>query len=819
MKHSTVRRLRSSSRLTTLTLGLLSLFTVFGCNLARETSRPGPIDTQRTLLPNGWTISPVGEYLPLGELPLGMSFSTDGQFLAVTNNGTASQELTVINTADWRVAQRVPLHRSWLGVRFLPDGVGLVASGGNDNDVLRFTLKDGRLERRDSIGVGSPWPQRRIWMAGIDVAPDGATAYGVARESKTLYVFDLARGGLRDSLALPEIPYTCLLINSGKSLAISLWGGGAVLVIDPASLRIRKRILVGDHPCDMVEDPKSARLFVACANTNGVDVVDLKTDDVVERLTASLRPDLPPGSTPNSVALSADGSRLLIANADNNCLAVFDVSRPGRSVSLGFIPTAWYPTCVRFHPKSGEIYIACAKGMQSFPNPNGPRPDGQRRNEQYIGSMLKGVLTRLPMPSEKELQDYTTMVYANTPAALRDSMGARPFPLRSTSAAPSPIRHLFYVIKENRTYDQVLGDIPEGNGDPTLCLFPDSVTPNHHALVRQFVLLDNLYCDAEVSADGHNWSMGAYATDYTEKSWPTSYGGRGGEYEFEGGYPIVYPARGYLWDNCMRNGVSYRTYGEFVRNAEGPSDSATGLLPSLVGHTAPFYKGWDLEYSDVDRVREWEKEFSRYERDGDLPAFQTIKLPNDHTSGTASGALSPRAYVAENDLALGLLVERISHSRYWKESAIFVIEDDAQNGPDHVDAHRTVALVISPHVKHRAVDSHLYTTSSMVMTMELLLGLPPLSQFDAGANPMTGSFSTVADMATYQHIPARIDIMERNPIGAKGQSESDLFDFSREDAVPDEALTSVLWQALKGGHPPPPVRSGFVRTLGAKEDD
>jgi hypothetical protein len=398
----------------------------------------------------------------------------------------------------------------------------------------------------------------------------------------------------------------------------------------------------------------------------------------------------------------------------------------------------------------------------------------------------------------------------------RDDPGKDPGnPVPPKIGAPSPMKHIFYIIKENRTYDQVFGDLKEGNGNPDLCLFPDAVTPNHHALAKQFVLLDNFYCDAEVSADGHNWSMAAYATDYVEKSWPTSYGGRGGEYEFEGGYPHTYPSNGFLWDNCHRHGVSYRNYGEWADTQDMPRDTAKALMPSLEGHVAPLYRGWDLNYSDVDRYKAWLAEFDRYDAEGGLPQFQVLKLPNDHTQGTRKGSLTPRAYVAQNDLALGLIVERISRSRYWKESAIFVIEDDAQNGPDHVDAHRTVALVISPWTKQGFVDSELYSTSSMVRTMELILGLPPLSQFDAAATPMYNSFAATSDFRPYTARPALLDITERNPDGAVGQERSNRLDFSAEDRIPDVEFSEIIWKAVKGADSvmPAPVRSASVRSL------
>ena len=783
----------------------------YGCMSTQSdtTARLGP----SVMLPNGWAISPVGRQLPLGELPLNFVVTDDGGTAFVTNNGTGKQSLSVIDLNTWNVRGTLPLDRSWLGIALTPDGKTLVVSAGNNNAVLRFSIDGDKVVYRDSIPLDTPWPKARVWAAGLAVGQAGKHVYVVSRENKQLYRLNLQFRVVDDAIQLPAIPYTCLASRDDSRLFVSLWGGAAVEVVNLANFMVTDSIPTGDHPCDMVESPDGERLFVACANTNSVCVINLKTRTVIERLNAALFPNAPEGSTPNSVALSPDGKTLLVANADNNCLAVFDVQTPGQSKPLGFIPTAWYPTCVRFHPNSGDILVACAKGLASMPNPRGPQPTLSDEGSEYIGSMFKGVFTRLAMPSRELLREYTHAVYNNSPLHEVNPAPSTAAALWSAPGRPSPIKHVFYVIKENRTYDQVLGDLPAGDGDPNLCLFPDSISPNEHALAREFTLFDHLFCDAEVSADGHNWSMGAYATDYTEKSWPTSYGGRGGEYEFEGGYPIVYPSAGYLWDNCARNNVSYRTYGEFVQNPTEAGDSAEGLLPSLVGHTAPFYRGWDLDYSDVKRIEIWEKEFAEYERNGNLPQFMVIKLPNDHTEGTSANALTPRAFVAQNDLALGMLVDRISHSPYWKESAIFVIEDDAQNGPDHVDAHRTIGFMISPFTRRHFVDSTPYSTSGMVRTMELILGLPPLSQFDASATPMAASLSDRPDVTPYIHRPANVNLEERNPLKALGQMESGLMDFSREDAAPEAELNRIVWGSVRGPNVPmpAPVRSAFVR--------
>lgn len=780
---------------------------------AQPVSLPGPIAGGRTLLPNGWSLSPAGKHLPLGELPLNMAISPDGRSVVVVNSGTGRQELTVINLPSWRVVQRVPLHRSWLGIGFIPSGKELLVSGGNDNSVLRFAVNKQRLTLVDSIPLGKPWPENHIWTSGLCIHPSGTMAYAVGQESSTIYLIDLKLKNVNTSAHLPGIPYTTLYSVKHNMLYVSIWDSKAVVLLDPQTLALKATIQVDDHPCDLIETQDGRRLFVACANSNSVDVIDLDNLVVGERLICSLIPGAPEGSTTNALALSPAGDRLAVANADNNCLAYFDISKPHEGRSLGFVPTGWYPTCVRFESRNGDLLVASAKGLTSAANPLGPEPGRHTGKVQYIASMFSGVLSRIPSPKVTTLARWSQAVYHNSPV-VEPFAGVDTSLLRRLGSGKSPaIRHIFYLIKENRTYDQVFGDMAEGNGDSALCLFPEMVTPNQHALARAFVLLDNFYCDAEVSADGHNWSMAAYATDYTEKTWPTSYGERGGEYVYEGGTPIVYPSAGYLWDDCMRNGVSYRSYGEFARNGSGPNDSARGLTPALESHVAPWYHGWDLDYSDVERVKDWEREFVEYERKGDLPGLEIIRLPNDHTQGTATGALTPRAFVAQNDLAVGMLVERITRSPYWKESAIFVVEDDAQNGPDHVDAHRSTALVISPYVRRHAVDHHMYSTSGLIRTMELLLGLPPMSQFDASALPMSAAFANTADTLPFTHKPALVDLQEWNHAGMYGQSESDVLDFTREDAVPDATMNRILWKALRGERTPlpPPVRGAYVK--------
>jgi YVTN family beta-propeller protein len=800
---------------TARTLNLLASLITLPVILSAQTSTlPGQLADGRVRLPNGWYLSPAGTQVEVGELPLNMAITPDERYVITTDNGTAVHSLSVVDIRTWTLVRKIRIPKGWLGLRMYDGGRHFLLSGGNDNRVLIYEFSDGNVRRIDSIQIAPPRPKAKVWVAGVEIDETRGIVYAAGKENSSLNLLRLSDRSLLVSVPLPAAPYTCLLSRNRSCLYVSLWGGAAVALADPESGHVLKTIAVGDHPCDMIESPDGKRLFVANANTNTVSVIDVDSGRVTETISSALAPHLPYGSTPNALALSPDGSTLYIANADNNYLAVVNVSSPGQSRPAGFIPTGWYPTCVRVLASTGAIIVANGKGGRSMPNPGGPSPVDTRRSKEYIGSLFLGSLSTIGSPDGAALAAYSREVYQNSrvlfPAPPPPAHNAIPRRQRELS----PIKHVFYIIKENRTYDQVFGDMEKGNGDPKLCLFGEEVTPNLHALVRRFVLLDNFYADAEVSADGHNWTMGAYATDYTEKTWPTSYGGRGGEYEFEGGVPIVYPSGGYLWDLCSRHGVSYRTYGEFAENPESPGDTARPLLPSLAGHTAPYCRGWDMDYSDIKRYADWEREFAVYERNGNLPQFQTIKLPNDHTEGTRKGRPTPRAYVAQNDQALGMIVDRISHSPYWRSSAIFVIEDDAQNGPDHFDAHRTVALAISPYIRRGTVDSELYSTSSMVRTMELILGLPPLSQFDSAATPMWNSFSTVPDTTAYVYTKARINLDERNMAGAYGQERSGQMDFTREDAAPDQELSEIVWRSVRGATSPmpPPVRSAFVRT-------
>jgi len=835
---------RPATRLTLLTCGavLVAMWGLAGQegHPAQKTTTPGHQGGGTILLPNGWSIAPAGRHIPVGDLPLAMLEAPGGRHLIVTNNGYAKPTLTVVDLDRMYVRSRLTVDSAWLGLAWHPDGQRLYSSGAGGSTVNEFAFTNGVLTAGRSFLLAKP--SRESFVGGVAVSPDGRRLYAVHVLGQTLTAIDLDRGGVIRTVELAAEPYTVLLSPDGQTLFVSLWGGARVLLFDPATLTPRGEIPVGEHPNAMVLAKDGSRLFVACANTNAVWVVEVASRTAREQIGIALYPGAPPGSTPNGLDLSPDGKTLLVANADNNTVAVVDVALPGKSEVEGFIPSGWYPTAARFSGDGRRIYVLSGKGMSSLPNPRGPQPGVLADLGQYTGAMLTGALSVLERPDRAALAAHTRKVYLLTPYsdAIRLAPAGAPAdsPVGRKVGDPSPIKHVFYVVRENRTYDQILGDLEKGNGDPNLCLFGEDVTPNAHALAREFVLFDNFYVDAEVSYDGHSFSTAAYATDFTEKVWPMNYGRREAKYLSEGGEPyrnpygnITAPAQGYIWDAARRAGVSVRSYGEFaVRYAEARTHD-TGLdtgegrvqaaVPGLEGLVHPDYPPYDLSIPDQRRVDVWLEEFRRFEVDGTLPRLSIIRLGNDHTAGTRPGYPTPRAMVADNDLALGRMVEAISRSRFWKDSAIFVLEDDAQNGPDHVDAHRSVAFVISPYARRGAIDSTLYTTSGMLRTIELILGLPPMSQYDAAATPMYGAFQARPVLGAYARREARVPLDEKNDADAPGAAASLAMDMTEADRIPDLLMNEILWKAVRGRDSvmPPPVRAAFIRRVGADEDD
>ncbi|HNW58533.1 MAG TPA: beta-propeller fold lactonase family protein [bacterium] len=782
------------------------------------------LESSRVALPNGWKLTPVGRMVRLGDLPLNVAVSPSKKLLAITNNGQSDQSIQLFDRGKNVVIDSAAIGKAWVGLAFSADEKSLYVSGGNDNWIIRYDIVKGKLTPADTLVLGKPWPEL-ISVAGIALDDGRHLLYAVTRENNSLYTLDTRSGRVLARFPLGGEAYTCLLAPDRATLYISCWGANKVVLFDAEQQQLAGSIAVGDNPNALCLSQKGDRLFVANANDNSVSVIDTRTRKVVETLNTALFPQAPSGSTANGLALSADDRTLYVANADNNCLAVFDVAVPGASVSRGFIPTGWYPTCVQV--VAHQLYIANGKGLSSAANPFGPNPagrraevgyqQGSRQKEQYIGGLFRGVLAILDEPDAAQLGVYSRAVYANTPytkSTESESEGepGNPVPMRIGDS--SPIKYVFYVIKENRTYDQVLGDMPEGNGDTTLVLFGDRISPNHHALAREFVLLDNFYVNGEVSADGHNWSLGAYATDYLEKTWPTSYGKRGGFYTAEGNREIANPRDGFLWDFCKRYGVSYRTYGEFA-------DDYKPNIPALKDHFCPYYTSWDQTVRDTTRFYQWKKDFDSLYAAGQVPQLNTLRLINDHTEGLAVGRPTPFAHVADNDLALGLFIDYLSHHPIWNQTAVFIVEDDAQNGPDHVDAHRSVALIAGGFVKTGLVDHTMYSTTSMLRTIELILGLPPMSQYDAAATPMWRCFAHSAGHAPYSLRPISVDLNDRNVKASKWSELSGQFDWSKEDRCPDGLFNEVIWRAVKGldSPCPPPVHAAFFLASGMEEEE
>jgi len=792
----------------------LGLVTLTACLLNTTVNA----QVKNTMLPNGWTLSPIGKQLPLEDLPLNIVVSPNKKFAAITNNGQSTQGIHLVDIASETIVDYVTTEKSWYGLCFSADNKFLYASGGNDNWILKYEVTNKKMKLVDSILLGKKWPVR-ISPTGLCINDAKQIMYVVTKENNALYEIDLKTKQAK-KYSLESEAYTCVLSPDKKTLYISLWGSDKLLIWDTEKKMAIKKLAVGDNPNELLLTKKADFLYVANANDNSVAVVDTKSLTIVEVLNTALYPNAPNGSTTNGLALNENDTKLYIANADNNNLAVFDVTNKGFGNSLGFIPTGWYPTNLKV--VNGKLFVTNGKGLGSKANPNGPNPVKKKqavnyqagdlkvkpKEVEYIGGLFKGSLSIFKEPTIQELTSLTNQVYKNTPYNKNKELstnGEIGNPIPKNVGDSSPIKHVFYIIKENRTYDQVLSDLPQGKGDSSLLLFGKNITPNQHAISEQFVLLDNFYVDAEVSADGHSWSMAAYANDYNEKTWVTSYGGRGGTYDYEGQKNIASPKGGFLWDHALKARVSFRSYGEFA-------DDYTANYPTLEGKFCPYFTSWDESVRDTSRFYQWKREFDSLYAAGSVPSLNTLRFINDHTEGTKIGKPTPFAHVADNDYAVGLFIEYLSKHPIWEKSAIFILEDDAQNGADHIDAHRSTAYVAGGFVKRGYVDHTMYSTSSMLRTMELILGIPPMSQYDAAAEPMWRSFNKTSNNTPFVSIKPTVDLNEKNTKDDELARISASFDFSKEDNVPDLLFNQVLWKAIKGIHSsmPAPKRSAFL---------
>ncbi len=785
-----------------------------GCSSPPSSEIKSTTDAPR--LPTGARLDPAGRLTEVGTLPLALVFSPDGKRLVLSLNGYSDHGVQVVDRQTGEITQTLVQPAAFLGLVFSPDGKRLYASGGNEDVVYAYDWSDGRatvadtlfLARKKKGASGTRYP------AGVGISPDGKTIYVAENLADSLAVVDVASGRVTERLATELYPYGVVVGDDG-TVYVSAWGGSTVSVftMSDKGLIAAGRIPVGRHPSAILLSKDGSRLFAASGSTDRIAVVDTRRRIVIAQLS-----DAPPagpseGSTPNALALSPDGRRLFVAEADNNAVGVFDLSAKTSGVGTATgndelaarIPSDWYPAALQV--TSDSLFVANAKGRGTGPNPDGPgRIGGTKRNPlSYTLAQISGTLMTMRLPSHKsEMSRYSARVArANGWDVTREKAG---YP---------PIEHVIYIIKENRTYDQVFGDLTQADGDTSLLFFPRSISPNHHALAERFGIFDRFFVNAEVSPDGHNWSTAAYSSDYIQKTAPSNYSGRGRTYDYEGTNrdkvpedDVSSPGSGYLWNLAQRAGITFRNYGEFVVPIDLPAGATSppgyrAHKEYLTENTNEEFPGYDLDITDQKRADIWIAELERFEREGKMPAFEIIRLPNDHTAGARAGSPTPRAYMADNDLALGRMIEALSKTRFWPTTAVFVLEDDAQNGSDHVDSHRSPMLVISPWARGGVF--HRFTnTTDVVATMEELLKLGAMSQFDYFGRPLRDIWATKPDLRPYVALIPAVSLDERNPKVGILAEESKKLALEKEDIADEELFNKILWRAIKGDARPWP---------------
>jgi DNA-binding beta-propeller fold protein YncE len=732
----------------------------------------------------------VGDAVELGSMPLNVVPAPDGDKAVVVLSGWREQGIQVVNLKTHQVTQTLPQDSAFYGAAFSPDGSTLYVSGGNSDMLVVYAWNGtATLEKRvelakakttDSTGTSYP--------AGIAVAPNGKFVYVAENVGDHISIVDPATGEIVERFPTDHYPYGVILGGDGH-LFVSAWGGTTISdfhVLADGKLAYGGRIEVGRHPSSMAVS--GSRLYVALAGSDRVAIVDTRSRRVTSYLQDSA-PDAPPeGSTPNALAISADGKRLLIAEADNNAVAVFDLAT--RKL-LGRIPTDWYPTAIA--EVGSQMLILSGKGHGTHANPDGPVPltnwpDGKPR--AYTLGQLNGSLRLTP-----------STITADTLSALtRRVASANNWEQSRATKRYPPFKHVIYIIKENRTYDQLLGDVKEGDGDANLVYFPDIIiTPNHHALARRFGLFDRFFVNAECSSQGHIWSTAAYVTDYGEKVIPSAYAGKRGDVDGEDGDE---PERGFLWTLANRSGVTFRDYGEMVKGNPGWPVTQHNLGADV----SPGYVPFDLVTPDQKRADVWIAEFERFVREGNMPQLELLWLPMDHLTAARPGKCTPYACMADNDLALGRIVQALSHSPYWKDTLVFVVEDDSQAGPDHVDSHRAPFYAISAYSQPGTVHRFINTTD-VIAAIEDILGMGRLSKFDYFSRSLADIFATTPDLTPYNAITPKHDLNEKNPQNTAAARMSESFDLSAPDRADDEAYNQILWLMLKGDTPQPIVRN------------
>ncbi len=806
----------------------------------------GPTDGGGTVVPTSQFIHPAGESLEIASRPVEIRLTPDGRHAIAKDSGG----LVVVDTARWEIVQQLALPTggaSMTGLAISPDGSRVVATDtGSRLHEARFggdgTLAwVGEVVLPDAGVGGTPYP------CGAAFLPDGERVVVCLSRSNLVAVVSLDSGEVLRQVGVGVAPFAVVVSADGSTAWVTNRGGrrprdgddtadsagtptvidqrgiaasGTVSVVDLEAGLETAQIEVGLSPGGLALGPDGGTLFVANSNSDTLSAIDTASGSV--RRSVVVRPDesLPFGSMPSAVAVSPDGRTVFVACAGNNAVAVLDTA--GDMAIRGWIPTGWYPGGVAVD--DGRLFIANIKGV-------GSRTPRGGKAGTFNSHGHRGTLQRVVLPDAGELARLTARVLedARVPQVLRSleraTADAVPVPVPAELGQPSVFEHVVYVIKENRTYDQVFGDMPQSNADPDLCIYGREVTPNQHAMAEQFVLLDNFYCNGVLSADGHSWATEGNVTPYLERS----FGGFVRSYTF-GDDPLTYSSSGFVWDHVLAAGLSFRNYGEFDYAGIEPGGDYFAVredwlnkggryaftqtigVANVLRYTCPDYPGWNMNIPDVLRAERFLAELAGFEREGTLPNFVLIYLPNDHTSGSGPGNPRPRALVADNDLALGQIVEGLSRSRFWAKTCIFVIEDDPQDGFDHVDGHRSTCQVISPYSRRGAVVSAFYNQTSVLHTMERILGVPPYNQLYALAPLMTECFAGGADLTPFEAVPNRVPLDEANPSAEllEGDAlryarQSEAVDWSKFDSADEDTLNRILWHAAKGVDTPYPA--------------
>ncbi|CAN5217009.1 alkaline phosphatase family protein [soil metagenome] len=836
----------------------------------------------RVVVPTNQVLKPAGKQVTFSGRPVDVAFLEDEKVVVVKNLDRL--EFVVLTTGTVRQTLKLPKPAKKADgkigfgvVGLLVDAGRIYASDGQNRIWIAERKTDGDYAFSEPLALEQPKIGGQADLAGIAKVSDGKL-FVTATRGNCVQLLDVAARKVEQVIPVGVAPYMVLMHGTDRAY-VSNWGGdhpdpgapqktssGTPVRIDPrvdvanhGSVSVMKKvdgqwkqarsIAVGLHPSGMILSKNANRLYVANANSDSVSVIDTAKDEVIETISCRPQATLPFGSASNALALSPDGGTLYVANGTNNCVAVVTLANRSRdghdelqqpnSIVAGLIPTGWYPGALALTSDGKRLVVANVKGQGSLSQPRAVEK-GHNSHDH------RGSISIIDIPNATILKTMTDDVNANNRLSMSlagleaPRADAKPVPVPLRHGEPSVFKHVIYIIKENRTYDQVFGDMKAGNGEPKLCIFGEKVTPNHHKLAREFTLLDNFYCSGVLSADGHSWTDSAYVTDYLEKA----FGSFSRSYPDDGRDPLAFAPTGFIWDNALKHRKTIRNYGEHVAEEDYQPKGTTWTdyyndhkngtrkvpitikfnnkaLEPFTHHTYPYFP---LFVPDVYRADLFLEDLKGFERAGAMPNFIIMALPCDHTSGMTPGFPTPRAMVADNDLALGRIIEGVSKSPFWKETCILVVEDDPQDGYDHVDGHRTVALAISPYTKRKAVDSTNYAQTGMVKTIELMLGLPPMNQMDLAATPMRNCFQPMPDFTPYQAEKNQIPLDEMNLSLKKltGQAKywaekSMALNLQQGDKADEDTLNRIIWHATRGFDVPYPEQ--YARRKVDDDDD